>query len=117
MSKPRISKRTRLHSRPRKDKPQIYSLRLYITGQTPCSTDSIRNLKEICDRYLQNRFELEVIDIYQQPERAQEAQIIAAPTLVKALPLPLRKLIGDLSNRRNVLTGLGITARDEPAHA
>jgi circadian clock protein KaiB len=79
--------------------------------------DSIRNLKEICEQYLGNRFELEVIDIYQQPERAQEAQIIAAPTLIKALPLPLRKLIGDLSNRADVLTGLGITARDKPAHA
>ena len=94
----------------------ILLLRLYVTGQTPRSVDSIRNLKEICDKYLTGQFELEVVDIYQQPERAQEAQIIAAPTLVKSLPPPLRKLIGDLSNRDDVLTGLGISVRDISEH-
>lgn len=117
MSARHVAKKRALRAKPKESARRFYSLRLYVTGQTPRSTDSIRNLKEICSEYLGERFELEVIDIYQQPERAQEAQIIAAPTLVKTLPLPLRKLIGDLSNRTDVLSGLGITARDEPAHA
>src|SRR5262249_26402532 len=99
MSVRSVRKKTGGHPNRRKGKQPTYLLRLYVTGQTPRSTDSIRNLKEICDRFLTGHFELEVIDIYQQPERAQEAQIVAAPTLVKSLPLPLRKLIGDLSNR------------------
>ena len=86
----------------------MYSLRLYITGQTPRSAGSVQNLKNVCDQYLAGHFELEVIDIYQQPELAQKAQIIAAPTLVKSLPLPLRRLVGDLSNRRRVLMGLDL---------
>ena len=86
----------------------MYSLRLYITGQTPRSAGSVQNLKNVCDQYLAGKFELEVIDIYQQPELAQKAQIIAAPTLVKSLPLPLRRLVGDLSNRRRVLMGLDL---------
>jgi circadian clock protein KaiB len=86
----------------------MYSLRLYITGQTPRSSASIRNLRKVCDEYLEGRFELEVIDVYQRPELAREAQIIAAPTLVKRLPLPLRRLVGDLSNERQVLLGLDL---------
>jgi circadian clock protein KaiB len=87
---------------------KLYSLRLYITGQTPRSSASVRNLRKVCDEYLEGRFELEVIDVYQRPELAKEAQIIAAPTLVKRLPLPLRRLVGDLSNERQVLLGLDI---------
>jgi circadian clock protein KaiB len=87
---------------------KLYSLRLYITGQTPRSSASVRNLRKLCDEYLEGRFELEVIDVYQRPELAKEAQIIAAPTLVKRLPLPLRKLVGDLSDRKQVLLGLDI---------
>ncbi|HXN24396.1 MAG TPA: circadian clock KaiB family protein [Candidatus Dormibacteraeota bacterium] len=86
----------------------MYSLRLYITGQTPRSADSVHNLHEVCKEYLSGRYKLEVIDIYQQPELASEAQIIAAPTLIKMLPLPFRKLVGDLSNRRRVLVGLDL---------
>jgi circadian clock protein KaiB len=86
----------------------MYSLRLYITGQTPRSAGSVQNLKNVCDQYLAGKFELEVIDIYQQPELAQKAQIIAAPTLVRRLPLPLRRLVGDLSNRQRVLMGLDL---------
>ena len=92
---------------------KMYRLRLFVTGQTPRSASSLHNLKEVCDEYLAGKFELEVVDIYQQPELAREAQIIAAPTLIKMLPLPLRKLVGDLSNRKQVMIGLDI--KDEKA--
>ena len=69
---------------------QKYLLRLFVTGQTPRSVKSIENLKRVCEKYLKGRYELEVIDIYQQPALAAEGQIIAAPTLIKAMPLPLR---------------------------
>lgn len=92
---------------------KMYRLRLFVTGQTPRSASSLQNLKNVCDEYLVGKFELEVIDIYQQPELAREAQIIAAPTLIKMLPLPLRKLVGDLSNRKQVMIGLDI--KDEKA--
>jgi circadian clock protein KaiB len=87
---------------------KMYSLRLYITGQTPRSAASIRNLREVCGEFLEGRFELQVIDLYQQPELAKEAQVVAAPTLIKKLPLPLRRLVGDLSNRKEVLLGLDL---------
>jgi circadian clock protein KaiB len=87
---------------------KMYSLRLYVTGQTPRSAASIRNLRDVCDEYLEGRFELQVIDLYQRPELAKEAQVVAAPTLIKRLPLPLRRLVGDLSDRREVLLGLDL---------
>ena len=87
---------------------KMYKLRLYITGQTTRSVASVRNLRNVCDNYLTGRFELQVIDIYQQPELAREAQIIAAPTLVKELPLPVRRLVGDLSSEERVLLGLNL---------
>jgi circadian clock protein KaiB len=87
---------------------KMYSLRLYITGQTPRSAASIRNLREVCDEFLEGRFELQVIDLYQRPELAKEAQVVAAPTLIKKLPLPLRRLVGDLSNKNEVLLGLDL---------
>lgn len=87
---------------------KMYSLRLYITGQTPRSAASIRNLREVCQEHLEGRFELKIIDLYQRPELAREAQVIAAPTLIKMLPLPLRRLVGDLSNKRQVLLGLDL---------
>jgi circadian clock protein KaiB len=91
---------------------KMYKLRLYITGQTPRSVASIQNLRHVCDEYLAGRFELQVVDIYQQPELAKKAQIIAAPTLIKKLPLPLRKLVGDLSNEERVLMGLDLKVAD-----
>jgi circadian clock protein KaiB len=91
---------------------KMYALRLYITGQTPRSVASVQNLRQVCDQYLAGRFELQVIDIYQQPELAKEAQIIAAPTLVKKLPLPLRRLVGDLSSQQRVLLGLDLKVAD-----
>ena len=87
---------------------KMYSLRLYITGQTPRSAASVRNLRAVCDEFLEGRFELQVIDLYQRPELAKEAQVVAAPTLIKKLPLPLRRLVGDLSNKSEVLLGLDL---------
>jgi circadian clock protein KaiB len=87
---------------------QKYLLRLFVTGQTPRSVKSIENLRRLCERYLKGRYELEVIDIYQQPALASENQIIAAPTLIKKLPLPLRRLVGDFSNQERVVVGLDL---------
>jgi circadian clock protein KaiB len=85
-----------------------YVLRLYVTGLTPRSTKAIQNIKKICEENLKGRYELEVIDVYQQPEFARTEQIIAAPTLIKKLPLPLRRIIGDMSNKEKVLIGLDL---------
>jgi circadian clock protein KaiB len=85
-----------------------YLLRLYVTGQTPRSVTSIDNLKRFCEQHLKGQYDMEVIDIYQQPAMASENQIIAAPTLIKSLPLPLRRLVGDLSNADRVLVGLDL---------
>jgi circadian clock protein KaiB len=87
---------------------ECYTLRLYVTGLTPRSTRAIANLRALCEEFLTGRHELEVIDLYQQPELAQSAQLIAAPTLVKELPLPVRRLIGDLSDEQRVLAGLDL---------
>lgn len=85
-----------------------YVLTLYITGQTPGSQRAIRNLKKICEEELKGRYSLEIIDIYQQPEIAREAELVAAPTLIKSLPVPIRRLVGDMSDRERVLVGLGL---------
>lgn len=88
-----------------------YVLTLYITGVTPKSTRALNNIKALCEEHLAGRYELNVVDIYQQPERAVEEQIVAAPTLIKLLPLPLRKLVGDMSNEERVLAGLGLSLK------
>ena len=85
-----------------------YVLRLYVTGMTSRSARAVKNLQAICDEYLVGRYDLEVIDIYQQPVLTRGEQIIAAPTLVKKLPLPMRRIIGDMSNRDRVLLGLDL---------
>ena len=85
-----------------------YVLTLYVTGMTPRSTRAIENLRAICEEHLQGRYDLDVVDVYQQPELATSAQIVAAPTLIKKLPLPLRRIIGDLSSTERVLVGLDI---------
>jgi circadian clock protein KaiB len=89
-----------------------YVLRLYITGMTPKSTCSIANVQDLCKKYLAGRYQLEVIDIYQQPKLAKEEQIIAAPTLIKKSPLPLRRLIGDMSDREKFLVGIGLKPKN-----
>jgi circadian clock protein KaiB len=85
-----------------------YVLRLYVTGMTPRSMRAIENVRAICNEHLEGRYELDVIDIYQQPVLAKGEQIVAAPTLIKQLPAPLRRIIGDLSNRERVLIGLDL---------
>ena len=89
-------------------KTQHYVLRLYVTGSTPRSSAAITNIRKLCEEHLQGHYDLEVIDIYQQPILALGGQIIAAPTLIKQLPFPLRKVVGDLSNEKRVLVGLDL---------
>ena len=88
-----------------------YFLCLYVCGSTMRSALAVNNIKRICERYLKNRHDLKLIDIYQQPNLARSEQIVAAPTLIKRRPLPLRRLIGDLSNQENVLLGLDLRER------
>ncbi len=85
-----------------------YLLRLYVAGATPKSTQAIMNIKKICEEHLKGRYDLEVIDIYQQPILAKGEQIIAVPTLVKKLPLPLRKFIGGMADVERILVGLDL---------
>ena len=85
-----------------------YVLRLYITAETPNSVRAIANIKRICDEELPNSYELEVIDILKNPQLAEDDKIIAIPTLIKELPPPLHRLVGDLSDREKVLLGLDI---------
>ena len=92
-------------------KNRKYYLTLYITGATPKSTRAIANLKAICEEHLRGQYVLEIVDIYQQPELAQQSEILAVPTLIKLLPPPLRKLVGDMSDEEHVLAGLGLQIR------
>jgi|SRR6476661_1475923 circadian clock protein KaiB len=85
-----------------------YVLRLYVTGMTPRSQQAIAAIKTICEKHLKGRYDLEVIDIYQNPILAKDQQIVAVPTLVKQLPSPLRRLIGNLSDEERVLVGLDL---------
>jgi circadian clock protein KaiB len=85
---------------------QTFVLSLFISGISPKSALAVKNIKRICETKLQGRYTLEIIDIYQQPLLAQAHQIVAAPTLIKRSPLPLRRLIGDMSNEAKVLSGL-----------
>jgi circadian clock protein KaiB len=85
-----------------------------VTGSTPRSTKAIQNIRALCEQHLRGRYDLEVIDIYQQPVLARGEQIIAAPTLIKKLPEPLRKVVGDLSDTEKVLMGLDLQPVSEP---
>lgn len=85
-----------------------YVLRLYITGMTPNSLKAVSNVKKICEDHLKGRYDLEVIDLYTQPQLAHGEQILAAPTLVKKLPSPLRRIIGDMSKTDRILVGLDL---------
>jgi circadian clock protein KaiB len=106
--KRRLRKKSGRTARKTRNRRKMYSLSLYITGQTPRSAASIRNLREVCGEFLDGRFELQVIDLYRRPELAKEAHVIAVPTLIKKLPLPLKRLVGDLSNKNEVLLGLDL---------
>jgi circadian clock protein KaiB len=92
----------------KKSGTESYVLRLYVTGTTPQSLKAIANIKRICDQHLEGRYDLEVIDLYERPGLASGEQIIAAPTLIRKLPLPLRRIIGDMSNTDKVLVGLDL---------
>ena len=91
---------------------ECYVLFLFVTGSTPKSVRAIRNIRALCEERLHGRYELKVIDIYQHPEKVKPEQIVVTPTLIKKLPLPLRKLIGDLSNKDRILLGLDIVPKN-----
>ncbi len=93
------------------ESPGRYLLRLYVTGTTPASARAIERVQKICEEHLSGRYDLEVIDIYQLPALAKDDQIIATPTLIKVLPAPLRRFIGDLSRIESVLFGMDLRAR------
>jgi circadian clock protein KaiB len=99
------------------EKGTRYVLRLFITGTTARSSSAIANLRRVCEERLRGEYDLEVVDIYQHPAAAKQYQIPAAPTLVKMLPLPLRRIIGDLANEERVLAGLGLSPREHVAVA
>lgn len=88
---------------------QRFVLRLYVTGSTVRSSQAVANVRSLCEEYLPGRYDLEVVDIYQQPGEAAKDQVIAAPTLVKELPMPVKRLIGDLSDRDKVIVGLNLS--------
>lgn len=87
---------------------QVYKLKLFITGASPNSARAIANLKSICEKYLAARYDLEIIDVYQQPLQAKDEQLIALPMMVKYFPLPVKRLIGDMSDTDKVLRGMGL---------
>ena len=88
--------------------PKLWQLRLYVAGQTPKSVTAFANLKQLCEEHMHGQYHIEIIDLLQHPELAQQDQILAIPTLVRRLPPPLRQIIGDLSNREKVIVGLEI---------
>lgn len=105
---------TRNHTLPQEsssDAGEFYDLRLYVAGQTPKSVAAIANLKRFCEEHLAGKYRIEVVDLVQDPKLARTDQILAIPTLVRRLPEPIRKIIGDLSNSERVLVGLDVRAR------
>lgn len=103
--------KTKTRARPRKQRRQkagVWRLRLYVAGQTPRSIRALANLKALCEEHLKGRYQVEVIDLLKHPQRARSDQIVAIPTLVRKLPPPVRKIIGDLSNTAGVLVGLDV---------
>ncbi len=94
-------------------KPEMWHLRLYVAGQTPKSITAFANLKKICEEHLKGQYTIEVVDLLENPRLAKGDQILALPTLVRKLPQPIRKIIGDLSNTERVLVGLNLYPREE----
>ena len=102
-------------ARPRKPtprKPEVWKLRLYVAGQTPKSIRAFANLKVLCEEHLKGRYRIEVIDLMENPQLARGDQIVAVPTLIRKLPQPVRKIIGDLSDSVQVLVGLDVRKED-----
>ena len=93
--------------------PEFWSLRLYVAGQTPKSMTAFANLKKICEDHLPGRYKIEVIDLMKQPQLAAGDQIVAIPTLIRKLPEPLRRIVGDLSNTERTLVGLQLRPAGE----
>ena len=107
--------KSKTRARPRKPdrrKPQVWNLRLYVAGQTPKSIRAFANLKLLCEEHLKGRYQIEVIDLMENPQLARGDQIVAIPALVRKLPQPVRKLIGDLSNSERALVGLDLRKVD-----
>jgi circadian clock protein KaiB len=96
----------------KKNKPEMWNLRLYIAGQTPKSIAAFANLKQICEEHLKGKYTIEVVDLLENPKLAKGDQILAIPTLVRKLPPPIRKIIGDLSNTERVIVGLDMYPRE-----
>ena len=107
--------KTKTRARPRKPdprKPVVWNLRLYVAGQTPKSIRAFANLKVLCEEHLKGRYRIEVIDLLKHPQLARGDQIVAIPALVRRLPVPVRTIIGDLSNRVRLLVGLDLRRAD-----
>jgi circadian clock protein KaiB len=100
------------HRKPDPRKPVVWKLRLYVAGQTPKSIRAFANLKVLCEEHLKGRYQIEVIDLRENPQLARDDQIVAIPTLVRRLPRPLRTIIGDLSNNVRLLVGLDLRKVD-----
>jgi circadian clock protein KaiB len=111
---PKIKSATEAFEKALSDEKNVYILKLFVSGMTPSSLRAIQNIRNICREHLKGRYELEVIDIYQQPELGKREQILAAPTLVKQLPAPLRQFIGDLSDTEKILVGLNLIPKKPP---
>ncbi len=112
MTKTVKSSTAKFEKKARQDEPREYVLRLYVTGTTARSARAISNVKRMCEQHLEGHYQLEVIDLYQQPHLAAQKQIIAAPTLIKELPLPVRRVLGDMSRTERVLVVLGVKPED-----
>jgi circadian clock protein KaiB len=109
VTKPKTPARPR---KPAAQKPVVWNLRLYVAGQSPTSVRALANLKALCEEHLKGRYRIEVIDLRKNPQLARGDQIVAVPTLVRRLPLPLRTIIGDLSNSVRLLVGLDLRKAD-----
>lgn len=96
------------------NEPETWNLRLYVAGQTEKSVAALANLKKICEEHLEGRYTIEVIDVSKHPQLARDDQIIALPTLIRKLPEPIRKIIGDLSKTEKVLIGLDLKPGEKP---
>jgi len=107
-SAPRLRKR-----RTQSSQDGHYDLRLYVAGQTPKSLTAFANLKKLCDIHLSGKYRIEVVDLMKKPQRAKDDQIIAIPTLVRRLPQPIRKIIGDLCDTQRTLVGLDLSQRED----
>ena len=110
--KEREMKQTRAKNHKPQTDPEVWNLRLYIAGTTPRSLDAVRNLQQICEQHLEGKYTVEVVDLLKSPQLAAGDQIIAVPTLVRRLPAPLKRVIGDLANTEKVLIGLDLCPRE-----